>query len=186
MLFRSNYWYGPHVFGELGTRYFMKDALGIAAGLHEYFRNSDMFHSAYYAQTVNVIGCIKTTKTTAEFDATAYPLILYRSQFGTKPLTVTGWDEKLDAAAALSEDGKFLTVGFVNATWDSYDVTLNLGGLKPTGKADGWVIRHDNPLAHNNPGDTPILGIVPLEPTDLGRTISIKPISITLFKVPLK
>ena len=181
-----NYWYGPHVFGELGTRYFMKDALGIAAGLHEYFRNSDMFHSAYYAQTVNVIGCIKTTKTTAEFDATAYPLILYRSQFGTKPLTVTGWDEKLDAAAALSEDGKFLTVGFVNATWDSYDVTLNLGGLKPTGKADGWVIRHDNPLAHNNPGDTPILGIVPLEPTDLGRTISIKPISITLFKVPLK
>ena len=27
-----NYWYGPHVFGELGTRYFLKDALGIAAG----------------------------------------------------------------------------------------------------------------------------------------------------------
>jgi alpha-N-arabinofuranosidase len=22
-----NYWYGPHVFGELGTRYFLKDAL---------------------------------------------------------------------------------------------------------------------------------------------------------------
>ena len=30
-----NYWYGPHVFGELGTRYFLKDGLGIAAGLHE-------------------------------------------------------------------------------------------------------------------------------------------------------
>jgi len=30
-----NYWYGPHVFGELGTRYFLKDALGIAAGLHD-------------------------------------------------------------------------------------------------------------------------------------------------------
>ena len=28
-----NYWYGPHVYGELGTRYFLKDALGIAAGL---------------------------------------------------------------------------------------------------------------------------------------------------------
>ena len=23
-----NYWYGPHVFGELGTRYFLKDASG--------------------------------------------------------------------------------------------------------------------------------------------------------------
>ena len=31
-----NYWYGPHVFGELGTQYFLKDALGIVAGLHEY------------------------------------------------------------------------------------------------------------------------------------------------------
>jgi alpha-L-arabinofuranosidase len=58
-----NYWYGPHVFGELGTRYFLKDALGIAAGLHEYFRNSDVIFMANYAQTVNVIGCIKTTKT---------------------------------------------------------------------------------------------------------------------------
>lgn len=181
-----NYWYGPHVFGELGTRYFMKDALGIAAGLHEYFRNSELFHSAFYAQTVNVIGCIKTTKTAAEFDATAYPLILYRSQFGTKPLNVKGWTEKLDVAAALTEDGKFLTVGFVNASWDTFDVTLNLGGLTPAGKAAGWVVRHDNPMAYNNPGDTPVLGIVPLESKDITEPISISPISITLFKVPLR
>jgi len=58
-----NYWYGPHLFGELGTRYFHKDALGIAKGLHEYFRHSDIIFLANYAQTVNVIGCIKTTKT---------------------------------------------------------------------------------------------------------------------------
>ncbi len=58
-----NYWYGPHLYGEIGTRYFLKDALGIAAGLHEIGRNSEMFLMANYAQTVNVIGCIKTTKT---------------------------------------------------------------------------------------------------------------------------
>ena len=29
-----NYWYGPNEYGELGTRYFLKDGLGIAAGLH--------------------------------------------------------------------------------------------------------------------------------------------------------
>ena len=55
-----NYWYGPHVYGELGTRYFLKDALGIAAGLHETMRQSDILFMANYAQTVNVIGCIKT------------------------------------------------------------------------------------------------------------------------------
>ena len=181
-----NYWYGPHVFGELGTRYFMKDALGIAAGLHEYFRQSDMFHSAFYAQTVNVIGCIKTTKTDAEFDATAYPLVLYRREFGTRPLTVTGWDEKLDVAAALSEDGKTLTVGFVNATWDTYNVTLNLGGLRLNGKASGWMVQHDNPMAHNDPGQEPIIQIESLEPTDLTDTVSIKPLSITVYKVSLR
>ncbi|MDR0611724.1 MAG: hypothetical protein LBG58_16585, partial [Planctomycetaceae bacterium] len=53
-----NYWYGPHLFGELGTRYFVKDGLGIAAGLHEFARQSDVYFMANYAQTVNVIGCI--------------------------------------------------------------------------------------------------------------------------------
>ncbi|MCA9297717.1 MAG: hypothetical protein KDA28_01545, partial [Phycisphaerales bacterium] len=37
-----NYWYGPHLYGELGTVYFLKDALGIAAGIHEYARSSDI------------------------------------------------------------------------------------------------------------------------------------------------
>ena len=181
-----NYWYGPHVFGELGTRYFMKDALGIAAGLHEYFRHSDMIHSAFYAQTVNVIGAIKTTKTAAAFDATALPLVLYRREFGTKPLTVQGWNERLDVSAALTEDGKTLTVGFVNATRDSYEVTLNTGGLTLDGNAAGWVIHHEDPMAHNHPGDEPVISIETLEPTNLTETIRIKPVSITLFKVPLK
>ncbi len=60
-----NYWYGPHLYGELGTRYFLQDALGIAGGIHELTRNSDVFEMANYAQTVNVIGCIKTSKTAA-------------------------------------------------------------------------------------------------------------------------
>ena len=65
-----NYWYGPNEYGELGTRYFLQDGLGIAAGLHELFRNSDLFFMANYAQTVNVIGAIKTTPTAAEMEAT--------------------------------------------------------------------------------------------------------------------
>ena len=58
-----NYWYGPHEYGELGTAYSLKDAVGIAAGLHQLYRDSDVYEIAMYAQTVNVIGAIKTTKT---------------------------------------------------------------------------------------------------------------------------
>ena len=80
-----NYWYGEHLYGELGTRYFLKDALGIAAGLHEFFRNSDLYFMANYAQTVNVIGAIKTNKTAAEMETTGLALALYRRHFGVLP-----------------------------------------------------------------------------------------------------
>ncbi len=65
-----NYWYGPHLFGELGTRYFLADALGIAAGVHEYAGQSDLIHSAFYAQTVDVIGAIKVSRRNAAFETT--------------------------------------------------------------------------------------------------------------------
>ena len=106
-----NYWYGPNEYGELGTRYFLQDGLGIAAGLHEMFRNSDLFFMANYAQTVNVIGAIKTTKTQAEMEPTGLVLQLYRRHFGTVPVEVSGAPAPLDASAALTADGRALTVG---------------------------------------------------------------------------
>jgi alpha-N-arabinofuranosidase len=180
-----NYWYGPHVFGELGTRYFMKDALGIAAGLHEFFRNSDIVFMANYAQTVNVIGCIKTTKTEAFFDSTGMPLVLYRREFGTIPVSVTGWNEKLDVSAALTEDKKFLTLGFVNATYDTYEVTPAIKGLSVKGKIQGWIITNPDPMAYNDPGKLNV-NIEPLPAVESIQKISIKPVSITVLKIPVK
>ena len=99
------YWYG-----ELGRRYFMQDALGIAAGLHEYFRQSDIMYLALYAQTVNVIGSIKTTKTDVGFAATGLPLMLYRKHYGTIPVDIAYNNDALDIAAAWTEDKKALTI----------------------------------------------------------------------------
>ena len=80
-----NYWYGPNEYGELGTRYFLQDGLGAAAALHEMFRNSDLFFMANYAQTVNVIGAIKTTPTAAEMETTGLVLQLYRAALRRHP-----------------------------------------------------------------------------------------------------
>jgi alpha-N-arabinofuranosidase len=177
-----NYWYGPHVYGELGTTYFLKDALGIAAGLHEYFRNSDIYFMANYAQTVNVIGCIKTTKTQAGFDATALPLMLYRKHFGTIPVAVDDTPSPLDVSAAWTADKKALTVAVVNPTWDTYklDIDLKNAGLK--GPAATWVIAGDNPLLYNTPGQEEKVAIEEAGPTDLSKSVSLEPLSITLFR----
>jgi len=101
-----NYWYGPYLYGQLGTQYFLKDALGIAAGLHEYYRQADIIYMANYAQTVNVIGAIKTSKTEAVFDTTGLVLKLYRNEFGSVPVKISGRPEPLDVMAAWKEDGK--------------------------------------------------------------------------------
>jgi alpha-L-arabinofuranosidase len=181
-----NYWYGPHPYGELGTRYFHKDAIGIARGLHEYFRNSDVYFMANYAQTVNVIGCIKTTKTDAFFAATGLPLKLYRERFGTLPMTVDGSNDSLDVMAALTADKKALTIGVVNASWDTHRLGLDFKGLKPIRTAEHWFIADKNPLAYNDPDNAKNLAIQKGRKANMNKTLVIKPLSINLYRVPVK
>jgi len=181
-----NYWYGGNEYGELGVRYFLQDALGIAAGLHEFFRNSDIYYMANYAQTVNVIGCIKTTKTEAGLDATALPLILYRDKYGTIPVKVAAPPRPLDIAAALTADKKALTIGVVNPTEDTYQVKMNLSAAAPTDLARAWVIAGDDPMAYNLPGQEDEIVIEPVAPIDMSKAVQIEPLSVTLIKAPIE
>jgi alpha-N-arabinofuranosidase len=180
-----NYWYGPHVFGELGTRYFLKDALGVAAALNEYARQSDIMYMANYAQTVNVIGCIKTTRTDAFLATTALPLKLYRERFGVVPLSVTA-TPPLDVAAALSEDGTMVTIAVVNPTRHALDLPLELEGLALGGQGTRWQIAGEEPDAYNdveNP-DRVKIEETPLE--EVGQKLAISPCSVSLFALELK
>lgn len=179
-----NYWYGPHIFGELGTRYFLKDALGIAAGLHEYARQSDIMYMANYAQTVNVIGCIKTTRTAAEFESTGLALQLYRQHYGTAPVGVKA-AEPLDVVAALTEDGKQLTIAIVNPTLESQQLPLNVQGVELAGGGEGWQIAGNDPLAYNDPGQPLRVKIEPVAVESV-KSLAVQPCSITLFALPLK
>jgi alpha-N-arabinofuranosidase len=181
-----NYWYGDHVFGELGTRYFLRDALGIAAGLHEFFRNSDVFEMANYAQTVNVIGAIKTTKTDAAFESTGLALMLYRREFGAIPVEVGGGFEPLDVAAAWTEDRKALTVGIVNPTREAFEVPLEIAGAKIAGDGRAWTIAGPDDMAYNHPGEPPKVTVEEREVSGVTDRLSVPPISVTLYRLPVK
>ncbi len=180
-----NYWYGEHAFGDLGTRYFLRDALGIAAGLHEYARQSDIYVMANYAQTVNVIGAVKTNKTDAAFETTGLALKLYRRHFGTVPVA-TKAGQPLDAMAALSGDGKTLTLGIVNPTAARLDVPLEVGGVKLTGQGRLWQIAGTDPMAHNDPGKEPKVRIVQSEVSGIGDRLSVAPLSVSLYALTLR
>jgi alpha-N-arabinofuranosidase len=175
-----NYWYGPHPFGELGTRYFLKDALGIAAGLHEYARQSDIVESAFYAQTVNVIGCIKTSRRNAAFETTGLVLKLYRQHFGELPVA-TSTEGLIDAQAAWSRDRKRLTLGIVNATLQPVAVPFELKGARLKGSGMRWQIAGSDPMAFNDPEQPPRVSIEENTISELGDRLLLAPCSVTVF-----
>jgi len=183
-----NYWHRPYVseYGELGCRYTLKDALGIATGLHEMIRSSDMIFMANYAQTVNVIGCIKTTKTEAAFATTGLTLKLYRNHFGSVPVTVSGNVKPLDVVAAWTEDRKAVTVAVVNPTVHTYEIALDVKDAQLTGGGQRRQISGPDAMAYNEPGKEPKVVIEEKSFSGTLDKLSVPPLSICLYKLPAR
>jgi len=181
-----NYWYGPHIYGELGTRYFMRDALGIAAGLNEYSRQSDIIFMANYAQTVNVIGCIKTNTTSSVFDPTGQVLKMYRRHFGTIPVAITGETRPLDIAATLNNTKDTLTISVVNPTMTAVEFPLELlNGTLNTG-GELWQVVAEDDMAYNEPGQPEKVRIEGPVAVTSGKSISVNPASISIYRFGIK
>ena len=182
-----NYWHRDYIYGELGCEYDLADALGVAAGLHEYFRNSEIIEMAHYAQTVNVIGCIKTTKTEAFFDTTALPLLLYRREFGAIPLSLSGNpdERQLDVAAARTADGKSLTIGIVNPQSTPQSVKVAVDGAMLGAKAEVWRISGDDAEAVNKP-DKAAVQIAAEKIEAFNGQVTVPAYSANLYRVDLQ
>lgn len=178
-----NYWHGPEIYGELGTQYALRDALGIAAGLNAYYRASDIIGMANYAQTMNVIGAIKTTKTAACMDTTGVVLALYRREFGTLPIKTEGESFPVDFCAAWTEDRSELTVSLVNPTHEAYDVAIGVEGMEFPKGGTRWIITGADPMAKNVPGETP--GVTVAEEALNGemKSFPAPPMSAVLYRV---
>jgi alpha-N-arabinofuranosidase len=177
-----NYWYGPNEYGELGTQYFLQDGLGIAIGLHEFFRNSDIYFMANYAQAVNVIGAIKTTKTEAEFESTGLVLKLYREQFGTIPVQIDGEFQPLDISAAFTSERDALTVAIVNPTESKQTVSLKLQGGKLAGVGKRWTLTGPDKWSHNAPGKPRQVDVLETALSGKWNAIEVAPLSVTLLR----
>lgn len=179
-----NYWHREYAYGELGCVYELSDGLGTAAGLHEYFRQSDLIQMAHYAQTVNVIGAIKTTKVAAEMETTGLVLQLYRARFGRIPLQLAQDFGEVDVAAALSEDRRMLTVAVVNPTDEPVELKLAAAGLTPAGPATRWHITGPDHRAHNTPGKPRVVDIVRTDAS--ASALTVPALSCALFELPLR
>ena len=181
-----NYWYGPHIYGELGTRYFLRDALGIAAGINAFSRNTDIIYMANYAQTVNVIGCIKTNTTHSVYASTGQALKMYRDLFGTIPLEISGETRPFDIAATLTEDRQTLVLSVVNPTWEEKQFKLEIRGTEIGPGTDVFTLTGPDDMAYNEPGREESVVVTGPEPVGNSKSYLVKPFSATLFRFPVE
>jgi alpha-N-arabinofuranosidase len=180
-----NYWYGPTPYGELGTRYFFRDAMGIAAGINEYSKHSDIIYMANYAQTVNVIGCIKTNTTHSVLDGTGQVLKLYRQKYGFIPVEISGETRPLDIGATLTSGGDTLTISVINPTWEAVEFPLNVAGSSLSTDGEIWKVTAPDDMSTNEPGREPVVIIEGPELLKFSNKLKVGPASITIFRIPL-
>ena len=135
---------------------------------------------ANYAQTVNVIGAIKTTKTAAALDATGVVLKLYRQHFGELPVA-TESTGAIDAQAAWSKDRKTLTISVVNASLERAEIPLHIKGAQLRGGGTKWQIAGTDPMAHNDPDQPANVKIEQENIASAGDKLTVAPCSVTLF-----
>jgi len=141
---------------------------------------------ANYAQTVNVIGAIKTTATAAEMETTGLALALYRRRFGTLPVKVEGAPAPLDVAAAWTKDRSALTVAVVNPGGEARRVRLDLAGAALTGAAHRFVLAGPDRWSYNAPGRPRAVTIAESSLAEGGDTLDVPPRSVVLHRLPAR
>jgi alpha-N-arabinofuranosidase len=179
-----NYWHRDYIYGELGCRYDLADGLGVAEGLNEFYRQTKIIEMAFYAQTVNVIGAIKTSRTAAQMETTGLTLEMYRHHYGSIPLVLADDSGPIDVAAALTADRRHLTVSVVNPTKETASIHLALAGHAKLANGTRWSISGSDEYVYNAPGEPQRVKIEQADHVD-SNTLEVPALGCAVFDIPI-
>lgn len=178
--------------------------IGHARGLHELFRNTDLFKMAGFTFGTSTLSF---TDTAAGYNSTGLLFKLYGERFGKIPVSVSanspqpkprwpiGGDQPaenaggecypLDIVAALTEDGKAITISIINPTESAQSVTLDFGGAKVASRMRSWTIRGTSVNARNIVNQEPEV-FVKENGSEVKKEISIPAATINLYRFELQ
>ncbi|MHC4406166.1 MAG: alpha-L-arabinofuranosidase C-terminal domain-containing protein [Planctomycetota bacterium] len=174
---------GPGI-GKFEVYYPLGDAIANGRALHELIRAADVVEMAQWAQTVNVIGAIKTSRTHASMGPVGHLLTLYRAQVGGRllPAEVVG-DVPVDVVAARDDTSRTLCLGLINySPKDTITVQLELDGAADLQPATAWRIHGENLASINVPGQPEEVTTRQLpDPVQLDKPVLLPAHSITVL-----
>jgi len=179
----------------------LKQTLANALVFHEMFRHTDLIRMAGHTMGTS---SIEFNATDAALNTTGLLFQLYRDHFGTVPVEVdgnspppapkypVGGDQPrvnagsptypVDVSAALTSDGKFLTLAVVNPTESAQKLDLTINGVDLRGKGRLWHM--------TGPGINAVTGlsrhevqVVEMPVGEVPKTLQVAPISIDLYEL---
>ncbi len=175
-----------------------------AWALNELFRHSDVFTMGGFTFAGSTLNA---SRTDAVLNPIGLMFQLYRDHFGTIPLGVTGTSPQpqrtgrvggeipnvnagsptypLDVAAALSADGKTLTVSVVNPSDRPQTLRLELRGLVATGGGTVWRMAPGSVTAANIVGREPQVRVDRAEAA-AAAPLTIPAISVGVYVFPIR
>ncbi len=182
----------------------LKAALAYGMILNEMLRHTDFMKMAAYTMSISTLDI---TTTGAVYNSRGLLYKLYRDQFGTLPVMVSGNSNQpapkyppygdqpetsagsptypLDMVAALTEDRKFLTVAVVNGTQSEQKLDLSVSGVHLGGQAKLWQMTAGSVDAENHVGQPPQVEVKETVIGEPSRTLIVAPISVNIYKFPV-
>ncbi len=177
----------------------LKQTLANAIVFHEMFRHTDLIRMAGHTMGTS---SIEFNATDAALNTTGLLFQLYRDHFGTVPVEIegnsppptpkyaVGGDQPrvnagsptypLDVSAALTSDGKFLTLAVINPCESAKELDLTITGFDSCGRGRHWRM--------SGPGLDAVTGltrhevrVVETPVNEVPRTLRVEPISIDLY-----
>jgi alpha-N-arabinofuranosidase len=119
-------------------------------------------------------------------ETTGLVLQMYRAHYGQIPLRLESDFSPCDVAAALTKDGKTLTIGVMNPTDQEVELRPIFTGKLLSGSATRWHITGPMHTAHNTPGQPRAVDIQRLDGIDVSTGLRVPALSAALFTIPLQ
>jgi alpha-N-arabinofuranosidase len=178
----------------------MKQTLGNALAFHEMFRHTDMLQMAGHTMGTSQIDFNMNEST---LNATGLVFKLYRDHMGTVPVEVGGnapppvnspaggrgqprghagsptWP--LDVSAAMSADGKLLTIAVINPTETAQDLDVAIQGAQLRGKGRMWRLTGPS-LTATTGLDRKEVQVTETPVNEAPKTLRVAPISIEIYE----
>lgn len=181
-----------------------KNVPAYAWALNELFRHSDVFTLGGFTFAGSTLSA---SRTDAVLNSIGLMFKLYRDHFGTIPLRVSGSSPQperrgrvggeipnvnagsptypLDVAAALSTDGRTLTLSVVNPSDRPQSLRLELRGMTVAGQGTMWRMAPGSVTGANLVGREPQVRVERAE-AGVEEPLSIPAISVGIYAFPLR